>query len=171
VQETEKQRRVAEGRQPTADVGDEESKEDHGVGAVRSKTIRAQERPNCDHRCTGRAHQGSECAADAHDGGIRGWGSADRATDVDAPADGEQGGDEDEKWNVVDQSDLKQLVEGHIAEARCEGQGEQQPPRCRYGWIAVVPHARRSPPAARRGLAKGGCVDPVKVEHRANGRR
>ena len=56
MQKAEEQRRIAERRQGPTDIADQENKEDDGVRLSFAKLISPDDRPDQQHRCTGRAN-------------------------------------------------------------------------------------------------------------------
>ena len=75
VQESQKQRRVAEGRQAAADVGHQEDEEHHHEGAVFAIAVGSQKGPDEQHGRPGGAHPGGDHGADHQHQGVDGRGS------------------------------------------------------------------------------------------------
>src|SRR5262245_45265607 len=143
VQEAEEERRITERRQRTTDVGDEEDEEDDGVRAMAAPTVRTQERTDEQHRGTGGPDPRREHGPDRHERGVHARCPAQAAADVDPTADREERAEQDDEGHVVDDRDVRELVEGGPPERRDERHDEHGGPSGRDLRIVMVPEDGR----------------------------
>ena len=151
LQEAEEERRIAERREQPAAVRHDEDEEDHHVGLALARRVRAQQRPDQQHRGAGGADRVREHGAQAEQRGVEQRGSRERAAHADPAGDREEGAEQQDEGRVL-LGLLEQLVKACRLRARA---------------------ADREPRGARRARRPGPCFDstPRNAASRAAGSR
>ena len=101
AEEAEEQGRIPHGREQAARVGDDEDEEHEHVRLAPAHRIRAQQRPDEEHRRARGADDGSEDGADAEKHRVQAGSAGEGPADHDAPGDDEQCAEQDDERHVL----------------------------------------------------------------------
>ena len=159
VQKTKKKGRVPERGEGPPDVGDQKDEETDDVGLLHAVPVGAQDRPDHHHgRARGPDPRGQDRADQQHDGVDR-RGSPQGPLQNNAAGNREKPPEQDDEGDVVDQRDVKDLVEGHAPVRVQKREGEEQRPESRHLAEMMVPEPGREQRAQGNGQQDSGKGD------------
>ncbi len=159
VQKAKKEGRVPEGGEGPSDVGDQKDEEADDMGLLHAVPVGAQDRPDHHHGGARSPDPGCQDRADQQHGRVDRRGSPQGAPQHDAAGNREQPPEQDDEGDVVDQRDVKDLVEGHAPMREQKREGEEQRPESRHLAEMMVPEPGREQRAQGDGQQDSGKGD------------
>jgi len=165
VQEAQKQGGVSQRGQRPADVGHEKDEEDDDMGLSLPVAVRLHDRPDHDHGGPRRAHPGGEECPDQQQDSIDERCSAQRSGDDNPAGDGKEPPEKDNEGDVVDEVDVDDREDSHLAIDINGGHREGDRPEGRHLAVMMVPEFR-----SEQGAQGDGQEDPREGDHGPEGK-
>ena len=141
--EAEEQRRVAEGGQGAADVGDKENEEDDDVHTVLAVLIGPEQGPDEQHGRAGGSHPAGEDGPEGEQPGVHHRRAHELTFEADATRDCEQCEQQDDERDVFHEEDMDKLIDSQL-ESEDHGAGHEEGEAPEEGHLAemVMPEMR-----------------------------
>ena len=143
LEEAEEQRRVAEGGQGAADVGDKENEEDDDVHTVLAVLIGPEQGPDEQHGRAGGSHPAGEDGPEGEQPGVHHRRAHELTFEADATRDCEQCEQQDDERDVFHEEDMDELIDSQL-ESEDHGAGHEEGEAPEEGHLAemVMPEMR-----------------------------